>query len=145
MDNAAVSNSVPEESGEDSPGSSALQEGEHSPEVEPIARSDSSEKESLPEQIAVGPVERMEPGTITTENGSGVPNRDSQGSIDGDEPMDSLRRSSRQRGPTRRLTYPELGNPLVTVVQALFQSLSMAITKSFVEPSFTPLPEPEIV
>ena len=68
-----------------------------------------------------------------------------EGSIDGDEPMDSLRRSSRQREPTRRLTYPELGNPLVTVVQALFQSLSMAITKSFVEPSFTPLPEPEIV
>jgi len=41
-----------------------------------------------------------------------------------------LRRSTREKKATRQLTYPELGNPLVTVVQSLFQSLSEAVTDS---------------
>ena len=44
-----------------------------------------------------------------------------------------------------QLTYPELGNPLVNIVQTLFQSLSTAVTKSLLEPNFTPLPEPKVV
>jgi len=50
-----------------------------------------------------------------------------------------FRRSTRDRKAPNRLTYPELGNPLVTVVQSLFQSLSEVITHSLAEPSF---PEP---
>lgn len=55
------------------------------------------------------------------------------------------RRSTRERTQPKALTYPELGNPLVSVVQSLFQSLSSAITESFGEPRFIQLPEPEIV
>lgn len=61
------------------------------------------------------------------------------------ETISDVRRSSRQREQSKRLTYPELGNPLVTIVQSLFQSLSTVITDSLMEPSLTPLPEPEIV
>lgn len=32
-----------------------------------------------------------------------------------------VRRSLRQREPTRRFHYPELGNPLVSVVTSLFE------------------------
>lgn len=46
------------------------------------------------------------------------------------ETNDRPRKSSRHREPVERLTYPELGNPLITVVQSLFQSLSTVITDS---------------
>ena len=42
----------------------------------------------------------------------------------------SIRRSERIRQPPRRLDYPELGNPLVTVVKSLFQGLSKAFIDS---------------
>lgn len=41
-----------------------------------------------------------------------------------------LRRSSRQREETERLTYFQLGNPLSYVVQSLFQGLSTALVSS---------------
>ncbi|XP_049334999.1 uncharacterized protein LOC125802000 [Astyanax mexicanus] len=41
-----------------------------------------------------------------------------------------VRRSSRDRVPARRFHYPELGNPLVTVVTSLFQGLNSAIANS---------------
>uniref|UniRef100_A0A3B3RBJ3 Gypsy retrotransposon integrase-like protein 1 n=1 Tax=Paramormyrops kingsleyae TaxID=1676925 RepID=A0A3B3RBJ3_9TELE len=40
------------------------------------------------------------------------------------------RRSLRHREPSRRLEYPTLGNPLVTVVKSLFQGLSAAFISS---------------
>lgn len=42
----------------------------------------------------------------------------------------TVRRSLRQREPARRFHYPELGNPLVSVVTSLFQGLSTALTNS---------------
>lgn len=41
-----------------------------------------------------------------------------------------LRRSSRERTRPKLLTYPQLGNPLVSIVQSLFQSLSEAVSNS---------------
>ncbi|KAF7690681.1 hypothetical protein HF521_012485 [Silurus meridionalis] len=43
---------------------------------------------------------------------------------------DCSRRPIRDRKAAKRLTYPELGNPLVTVVQSLFQTLSEVLTDS---------------
>lgn len=57
----------------------------------------------------------------------------------------AVRRSSRHREQSKRLTYPELGNPMVTIVQSLFQNLGSVITDLLMEPCLTPLPEPEIV
>lgn len=62
---------------------------------------------------------------------------------DGTEIQNTLRRSSRQSRPSTRLTYNELGNPLVTIVQTLFQSLSAAVTKSLVEPNSKVPPKPK--
>ena len=62
---------------------------------------------------------------------------------DGGEIHTSVRRSTRQREPSRRLTYNDLGNPLVTIVQTLFQSLSTVVTKSLLEPSFTSVSKPQ--
>lgn len=42
----------------------------------------------------------------------------------------AVRRSERGRQPPKRLDYPELGNPLVTVVKSLFQGLSTAFIDS---------------
>lgn len=61
------------------------------------------------------------------------------------EASSALRRSSRHREQSKRLTYPELGKPLVAIVQSLFQSLSAVIADSLSEPSPIPLAEPEIV
>ena len=47
-----------------------------------------------------------------------------------DAETEPLRRSTRDRKPIERLTYPELGNPIVTIVQSLFQSLTDAFTDS---------------
>ena len=41
-----------------------------------------------------------------------------------------LRRSERTRQPSKRLDYPQLGNPLVLVVKSLFQGLSEAFIDS---------------
>ncbi len=46
------------------------------------------------------------------------------------------RRPIRDRKVTKRLTYPKLGNPLVTIVQSLFQSLSDVFTDSLEETGF---------
>lgn len=43
------------------------------------------------------------------------------------------RNVSEDRKATKQLTYPELGNPLFTVVQSLFQCLSKALTDSPVQ------------
>lgn len=42
----------------------------------------------------------------------------------------ALRRSSRDKTKTKRLTYLKLRNPLIGIVQSLFQSLSEAVTSS---------------
>lgn len=41
-----------------------------------------------------------------------------------------IRRSERVRQPPRRLDYPELGHPIVTVVKSFFQGLSTASAES---------------
>ncbi len=55
-----------------------------------------------------------------------------------------IRKSNRVRQKPCIFTYPELGNPLVSIVQSLFQSLSTAVTDSIVENSFTNSPEPVV-
>lgn len=47
---------------------------------------------------------------------------------------ETLRRSIRDRKTLKRLTYPELGNPLAMLVQSLFQSLTEVITDSLIQP-----------
>ena len=42
----------------------------------------------------------------------------------------NVRRSIRERKMPKQLTYPQLGNPLNSVVQSLFQSLSEEVTGS---------------
>lgn len=54
--------------------------------------------------------------------------------------VDCSKRPIRDRKATKRLTYPELGNPLVTIVQSLFQILSDVVTESLEEPSFLKTP-----
>lgn len=41
-----------------------------------------------------------------------------------------VRQSTRIRHPPKRLDYPDLGNPLVTVVKSLFQGLIIAFSES---------------
>ncbi len=46
-----------------------------------------------------------------------------------------LRRSVRHREKPKNLTYPELGNPLVTIVQSLLQGLNAALSESLQDSS----------
>lgn len=91
-------------------------------------------------EIEIVPVRTNETTTGTEQDNSDTEDNESES-----ETQPTVRRSTRQRAKTRTLTYPELGNPLVTVVQSLFKSLSSAITESLDKPDFTRLPEPEIV
>lgn len=59
---------------------------------------------------------------------------------DNQDASDCSGRPVRDRKATKRLTYPELGNPLVTIVQSLFQTLSDVFTDSLEEPSFPKTP-----
>ncbi|KAM4570191.1 uncharacterized protein PAE49_009394 [Odontesthes bonariensis] len=49
----------------------------------------------------------------------------------GSDTDQSIRRSSRQRQPPKRLQYSELGNPLISVVQTLLHSLADACAETF--------------
>ncbi|XP_037829581.1 uncharacterized protein LOC112450694 [Kryptolebias marmoratus] len=57
---------------------------------------------------------------------------DMHNDIDSNGPIATqpIRRSERIRQPSKRLDYPNLGNPLVTVVTSLFQGLSTAFSES---------------
>ncbi|XP_041864913.1 uncharacterized protein LOC121654728 [Melanotaenia boesemani] len=57
---------------------------------------------------------------------------DSPDEMDNNDPITTqpVRRSERIRQPPKRLEYPDLGNPLVTVVKSLFQGLSIAFSES---------------
>ena len=50
-------------------------------------------------------------------------------------PDPPVRYPTRQRKPPERFQYTTLGNPLVLVIQSLFQGLSNAVTSSLVDPS----------
>lgn len=60
--------------------------------------------------------------------------------MDDQNESDCSGRPVRDRKATKRLTYPELGKPLVTIVQSLFQTLSDVFTDSLEEPSFSKIP-----
>ena len=54
-----------------------------------------------------------------------------EGMSEEDDPQsDGVRRSSRQTKPPKKFHYPQLGNPLISVVQSLLQGLSNAFVQS---------------
>lgn len=67
-------------------------------------------------------------------------NTNDLGQTDNQNGSDCSGRPVRDRKATKRLTYPELGNPLVTIVQSLFQTLIDVFTDSLEEPSFPRTP-----
>lgn len=54
---------------------------------------------------------------------------------DQDESEDEshLRRSKRVKQKSKRLTYPELGNPMISIIQSLLQGLNTAFIESLTE------------
>ncbi len=54
---------------------------------------------------------------------------------DQDESEDEghLRRSKRGKQKSKRLTYPELGNPMISIIQSLLQGLNTAFVESLAE------------
>lgn len=86
-----------------------------------VANTHEKDRES---QALTSPVDERNSSLKQTESElNSVNNAD----IQGDNPV---RRSSRERIPTRKFHYPELGNPLVSVVTSLFQGLNTAIVRS---------------
>ncbi len=54
-----------------------------------------------------------------------------EGMLEDDNPRsEGVRRSARQIKPTKKFHYPNLGNPLISVVQSLLQALSTAFAQS---------------
>ncbi|CAL9706791.1 unnamed protein product [Knipowitschia caucasica] len=66
--------------------------------------------------------------------GQGSQSNNSPDEMDSSEPITTqpIRQSERVRQPPKRLEYPNLGNPLVTVVKSLFQGLSTAFSESLI-------------
>lgn len=62
------------------------------------------------------------------------------------EPVQAIRRSSRQRQSPKRLQYSTLGNPLISVIQTLFHSLADAYGEACTSPaSHTVVPHVHVV
>lgn len=62
------------------------------------------------------------------------------------EPVQAIRRSSRQRQSPKRLQYSMLGNPLISVIQTLFHSLADAYGEACTNPaSHTVVPHVHVV
>lgn len=62
------------------------------------------------------------------------------------EPVQTIRRSSRQRQSPKRLQYSTLGNPLISVIQTLFHSLADAYGEACTSPaSHTVVPHVHVV
>uniref|UniRef100_A0A3B1JQK1 Gypsy retrotransposon integrase-like protein 1 n=2 Tax=Astyanax mexicanus TaxID=7994 RepID=A0A3B1JQK1_ASTMX len=146
-----VSCSAPEDLGQSPPENLPSLETQRTPDMEPVIVNGQPGRENLPEQTADQPAEGRETITVAADAGN-LPETQKETETDEiqddqeeDENPSELRRSTRQRDPPRKLTYPELGNPLVTIVQNLFQSLSSAISSSMLESMLTPLPEPKVV
>lgn len=89
---------------------------------------------NLPEED----LDNVHPSTEPAQESEG--NTSVMGETDIQTEGDSSRRPIRDRKATKRLTYPELGNPLVTIVQSLFQTLSDVFADSLEEPSFPKTP-----
>lgn len=102
------------------------------------------EKKNLPDEQETGnlPEEDLEIVDACTQ-----PAHESKGNMSVTDQTDiqaeqyCSRRSTRDRKVTKRLTYPELGNLLVTIVQSLLQSLSEVLTDSLEETSFPNPPD----
>lgn len=52
---------------------------------------------------------------------------------DESEEESHLRRSKRVKQTSKRLTYPELGNPMISIIQSLLQGLNTAFVESLAE------------
>ena len=89
---------------------------------------------NLPEKDLDNVHSSTEPAQESKENTSVDDQTDNQ------TESDCSRRPIGDRKAAKRLTYPELGNPLVTIVQSLFQTLSDVFTDSLEEPSFPKTP-----
>ncbi|CAK6969232.1 PREDICTED: uncharacterized protein LOC106511710, partial [Scomber scombrus] len=83
-----------------------------------------------------GPVETSPDSVVQSQRAAETPVAvlDAGGDLDVVEPGQSIRHSSRQRQPPKRLQYTGLGNPLISVVQTLFHSLADAYGESFTSP-----------
>ncbi|KAL6488151.1 hypothetical protein MHYP_G00047770 [Metynnis hypsauchen] len=147
----AVSCSAPEELCQPPSENLPSLETQRAPEVKPVMANGQPGRENLHEPSADQPAEERDPVAIAAdagnlpENQNDIETYEVQDNQEDDEDQSEPRRSTRQRGPPRKLTYPELGNPLVAIVQNLFQSLSSVISDSLLEPTLTPLPEPKVV
>lgn len=101
------------------------------------------ETENLPQLAKEGDIQILTSGEtmdLTETN----PNETKEKGINKDNPVEendaetnndpdteqSVRRSLRERKTPKQLTYPQLGNPLISIVQSLFQSISEAVTSS---------------
>lgn len=124
--------------GEDVSRESEEENGEDLPEPERVIPA----LETLPpaENVELGgPVETSPNLTITSspavETPVAVTNSGDEGDVDAAEPVQPIRRSSRQRQPPNRLQYSGLGNPLISAVQTLFHSLADAYGEAFTAPA----------
>lgn len=62
---------------------------------------------------------------------SQLPAETADDTVSKQDPMQSVRRSERQRKPTGKFTYPQLGNPFVSFVQTVFDGFNRAIVETF--------------
>lgn len=110
--------------------------GDHTldPEAPPFQPQSSVESDikstSKPEIVAEAPALTISQGEQRSEDLARIqmPNDSSHKEENDQAENVELRRSLRQRNQPKRLTYPSLGNPLVVVMQSLFDGLDKAFT-----------------
>lgn len=111
---------------------------------QPEATAEPLNENEITENDRMNPEESNVSGETEMDETPGTPDESSTQPELVTEPNDlpdcnlSLRRSSRNRLPPERLQYASLGNPLVSVIQTLFQSLSSACADALNESQKSP-------
>ena len=72
----------------------------------------------------------VELADISQENDQS-PVETNENTVSEQDPIQSVRRSERQRKPTGKFTYPQLGNPFISFVQTVFDGFNRALVETF--------------
>lgn len=120
MESKQTETNVPETEGEEITG--IRQEEMESGEKQMRRDENLLQEEELPSSVELA--------DISQENDQS-PVETNENTVSEQDPIQSVRRSERQRKPTGKFTYPQLGNPFISFVQTVFDGFNRALVETF--------------
>lgn len=110
-----------------------LREINNLPEVEPQIQNGPGDEDQRDNEIQTVQIEETVPDVPLQRTGLESDELEEETEQDESEDEGHLRRSKRVKQKSKRLTYPELGNPMISIIQSLLQGLNTAFVESLAE------------